>query len=130
MATGGCHCGAVRYAFEAPPSDSNICHCQSCRRISRGLVVAWITVATDALKLSGALTSYKSSPPVTWRSCAACGSLITYTHDARPDEIDITTATLDDPSAFPPTHHSWMEDNITWVKFGDGLPSFATSRDT
>ena len=126
---GHCHCGAVRYALSAPPTSSMICHCQSCRRISGGLVVAWITVAPAALALTGALTSYASSPGVTWRSCATCGALITYTHDGRAAEIDVTTSTLNDPDAVPPTHHSWMSHDIAWVKFGDGLPTFPTVRD-
>jgi hypothetical protein len=36
-------------------------------------------------------------------------------------EIDVTTATLDDPEAFPPTHHSWIEEGVRWIRFGDGL---------
>ena len=58
------------------------------------------------------------------------GSLLTV--KARTDDdsyIDVTTASLDDPDAFPPTHHSWLSHHIAWIKFSDGLPTFQNSRD-
>ena len=45
-----------------------------------------------------------------------------------PGTLDITTASLDEPERFPPTHHSWLGDDLGWVKFGDGLPVFQKSR--
>jgi hypothetical protein len=51
-----------------------------------------------------------------------------YEHIDTPDFVDVTTCSLDAPWAFPPTHHSWLSDDIGWVKFGDGLPTFQRSR--
>lgn len=42
--------------------------------------------------------------------------------------LDITACSLDDPNAFPPTHHSWLSHDLGWVRFGDGLPTFPQSR--
>jgi len=33
-----------------------------------------------------------------------------------------------DPEQFPPTHHSWLSDDLEWLRFGDGLPTFQQSR--
>jgi len=31
-----------------------------------------------------------------------------------PDTIDITTASLDAPDAYPPTTEVWLEDRLSW----------------
>src|SRR5262245_9587387 len=126
---GGCHCGAVRYALSAAPEGSMICHCQTCRRVSGGVVVAWVSVEEDQFAVSkGAPAKYASSPNIERQFCAACGTQLTYRRIDEPYGIDIATTTLDDPNAFPPTHHSWLSHDLDWVKFGDGLPSFPKGR--
>ncbi len=126
---GGCHCGAVRYALAKKPSASMICHCRTCRSISGAPVVAWISVDSDAFEVTkGVPKQYVSSSGVLRQFCGRCGTQLTY---ARADEdayLDVTTASLDDPNAFPPTHHSWLKHDLEWVQFGDGLPNFNKSR--
>jgi len=56
------------------------------------------------------------------------GTPLTYRHDKQPRTLDITTASLDEPERFPPTHHSWLAHDLRWVKFGDGLPAFQEFR--
>jgi hypothetical protein len=122
-------CGAVRYSLSVSPSNSMICHCQSCRRVAGSPVVAWVTFATEAFQFtSGAPVEYASSPKVRRRFCGACGTPLTFEHADIPGFVDITTCSLDDPSAFPPTHHSWLSHDVSWVKFGDGLPTYEQSR--
>ena len=43
IAEGGCACGAIRYRVSGPPSNTMICHCQTCRRVAASPVVAWLT---------------------------------------------------------------------------------------
>ena len=126
---GGCHCGAVRYAIAGEPEGSMICHCQTCRRVSGGVAVAWISVAEEALTFTrGAPAKYASSPHVERQFCAACGTQLTYRRTDEPYGVDIATVTLDDANACPPTHHSWLSHDLDWVRFGDGLPTFPQSR--
>ena len=115
MADGGCLCGAVRYRFSGTPSSSDNCHCRSCRRASGAPVVAWITVRRSELGvLSGTPAVFHSSPGVTRQFCSRCGTALTYQSERRPDTIDITTASLDDPEAYPPTTEVWLEDRLSW----------------
>ena len=126
---GGCLCGAVRYRASGKPTSTMICHCETCRRAAGSPVVAWLTFATADLQLTkGKLSEFHSTPPVTRGFCATCGTPLTYSHRDSPESIDVTTCSLDDPQAFPPTHHSWLSDDLAWVRFGDGLQAFPQSR--
>ena len=122
---GGCLCGAVRYRATAAPTTSMVCHCRSCRRAASAPVVAWVTFPkADFAFTQGEPTTFRSSAPVRRSFCPTCGTPLTYEHDERPDEVDIATCSLDDADAFPPTHHAYLQDDLTWVRFGDGLPSY------
>jgi hypothetical protein len=126
---GGCMCGAVRYSATTNPANSMVCHCQSCRRSAAAPVVAWVTFARAEFRFTrGTPVSFESSAKVKRHFCGACGSHLAYEHVDTPDFVDVTTCSLDAPWAFPPTHHSWLSDDIGWVKFGDGLPTFQRSR--
>lgn len=127
---GGCQCGAIRYRATANPSNTMICHCQSSRRVSAAPVVAWITVPTDRFEFTrGQPTAFRSSAQVNRTFCPSCGTPLTYQHDKHASNIDVTTCSLDAPERFPPTHHSWLGDDLNWVRFGDGLKTFPASRD-
>ena len=126
---GGCLCGAIRYRATGAPTSTMICHCQTCRRAAGSPVVAWLTFAkADFALTKGKLNEFSSTAPVLRGFCATCGTPLTYTHAKSPDSIDVTTCSLDDPQAFPPTHHSWLSDDVGWIRFGDGLPAFQESR--
>jgi hypothetical protein len=60
--------------------------------------------------------------------CSTCGTPLTYQHASFPDELDVSTASLDDPSAFPPADHIWTSEQVAWLQLGDGLPRFSRSR--
>ena len=45
-----------------------------------------------------------------------------YRRDLRPDHLDITTATLDDPGLFPPTVEIWVGEKIEWAQLDPALP--------
>jgi hypothetical protein len=118
-------CGNVRYAASGPPGGSMICHCRSCRKAAGSPVVAWVTFRPETFAFTrGTPGTFHSSPGVTRTFCASCGTPLTYMHDDRPDDLDVTTCSLDDPEAFPPRHHAWLSHSPAWVRFGDGLPTY------
>jgi hypothetical protein len=121
--TGRCLCGAVTYQCGPPVLPPSFCHCESCRRASGAHAVAWATVARDSFKiLSGPVRSYASSPGVLRQFCQQCGTPLTYSNASRPDTIDITISTLNQPGAVAPVQHIWMEDALSWDRPADGLP--------
>jgi len=92
-------------------------------------VVGWLTFAKDQFQYTqGQPAQLRSSSGVHREFCASCGTHLTYRSEKYPEEIDVTTCTLEDPAAFPPTHHSWMSHNLEWVRFGDHLPAYQQSR--
>lgn len=127
---GGCFCGAVRYATTGDALSLCICHCESCRWAVGAPMVPWGTFPTSRFKVTrGAVTEYASSPGVTRGHCADCGTSLTYQHDSRPNEIDVTVASFDEAATLVPTAHIWVQDKLPWVKLGDGLPQHATTLD-
>lgn len=128
MLTGGCHCGAIRYTVEAAPFHRTLCHCTLCRATTGAPCVAWFTVPLAAFHLQGAPARYHSSDHGTRGFCATCGTQLTFSDAGLPDEIDVSTGSLDDPAAAAPTSHIHTASQLPWLQFSDGLPVFAGSR--
>lgn len=121
--TGGCFCGAVRYQVTGPPLYLCVCHCDSCRRASGGAMVPWGTWPKVRFAVrAGTLSFHESSEGVTRGHCARCGTSISYATTRRADEIDVTLASLGDPTDLSPTAHIWVSDKLPWVILNDGLP--------
>lgn len=120
---GGCFCGDLRFSVEGEPIARTLCHCRSCRRASGGASVAWAVFPLDTFQaLAGEARWYASSSGVEWGSCGRCGSLVLYRRASRPEHIDVTTVSLDEPDAFPPTVEIWTQDKLAWEQLNDALP--------
>jgi hypothetical protein len=129
ISEGGCLCAQIRYRVSGDPINSMVCHCRTCRRVAGSPVVAWVTFPKAQFHLArGNPSEFRSTPPVRRMFCGACGTPLTYEHQDSAESIDIATCSLDEPNAFPPTHHSWLSHDLDWVRFGDGLPAFQQSR--
>jgi hypothetical protein len=112
---GGCLCSAIRFRISGEPIFSLICHCATCRRASGAPTVAWLTFDRGQVEvLSGHPRTYRSSQGVVRQFCGTCGSQISYESAESPSTIDITTASLDNPSLFPPTLEFWLEHRVSW----------------
>jgi hypothetical protein len=86
-------------------------------------MVPWGTFAREAVRIvHGRLSEFRSSAQVARGFCAQCGTSLTYRHEARAGEIDVTLSTLDDPTLLPPRMHVWVKDRLPWVAIGDDLP--------
>lgn len=122
-AEGGCLCSAIRYRVSGEPVAATMCHCGDCRRASGGTNVAWAVFDDVRFEwLSGEPADFSSSPGIHWLFCAACGSLVGYRRASRPQHMDVTTGTLDDPSRFPPQVEIWVAEKIGWETLHPNLP--------
>lgn len=128
MLTGGCLCGAVRYEARGEPYGSGVCHCKTCQRSSGAPMVAFFSSKLADFTLSGEPAGYASSDHGVRRFCAGCGTQLLFDDARYPDEIDIATATLDDPAAVRPKFHIWTSARVPWLKLGDGLPAYPERR--
>jgi hypothetical protein len=122
---GGCFCGAVGYEVSGAPRFLCYCHCESCRRAAGSPAVAWGTFERSGFRVTrGRMKEFNSSPRVMRGFCADCGSCLTYSHEGRPGDIDVTLATLAEAANLAPTLHVWVADKLPWVRIEDGLPQF------
>ena len=122
---GGCNCGYVRYQIVGEPVDAGYCHCRICQRTSGAPVVAWATFPIDSFRLlTGSLTTYQSSTEALRHFCGHCGTPITFRKLLGPKNIDVTLASLDDPSVLPPQYHIWTMSQVPWLHIADDLPHY------
>ena len=125
-ATGGCLCGAIRCRVTGRPEATSLCHCFSCRRSTGGPSLAWAIFPERSVTITGGeLAEHQSSPGVYRGFCARCGTSLTYRRDNRPGLFDVTTASLDDPEAFPPAKEIWVEEKLSWMPTDPTRPRFA-----
>ena len=130
MLEGGCYCGAIRYEAAAAPFNETNCHCSICRRTTGAPFVAWFSVRRSQFRLTqGNPTRFRSTAKGVRSFCTQCGTQITFEHADYPDEIDITTCSLDQPAGVPPKDHIWTRSRVDWVRPADGLPEFRESRE-
>ena len=60
--------------------------------------------------------------------CSRCGTQLTFQHADFPDEIDVTTSSLDAPELVPPRDHTRTSPRLRWIA-ADGLPEYAVARE-
>lgn len=124
-ATGGCHCGAIRYEVTGEPAYSALCHCSDCRRASGAPMVGWALFGQADVHVAGEPARYASSAGVERHFCPACGTgLFYYNAQIFPGQVDIQTATLDDPALFPPAIHVQYAEAAPWMDGAHDLPRF------
>jgi hypothetical protein len=129
MLAGGCFCGFVRYQTEGTPSQETNCHCSICRRTSGAPFVTWFTVPrVDFRFVAGEPASFRSSDHGMRTFCLRCGTPLTFRSSRFPDEIDVTSCSLDEPERVPPKDHTRASAKLAWVELGDRLPVFAEAR--
>ncbi len=116
MHDGGCFCGAIRYQIDEGKHLVANCHCNMCRRTSGAPFVTWIVVPRSAFRYTrGEPRVLESSAKGRREFCPQCGTPLTFVTADRPDKIDITTGSLDDPNSFPPTLAVHEETKLSWL---------------
>ena len=113
--TGGCQCGAVRYRFDAPPRDANICHCRMCQKATGSPFGAFAALARhDLIFTRGAPKRYQSSAIAERGFCADCGTPLTYS-GVNSSRVSVTICSLDDPNAVAPQSQLDADNAVPWL---------------
>src|SRR5579871_1647290 len=102
--TGGCQCGAVRYALAEAPTDPSMC------QKAFGSFFGPLTgVPLTAFALTrGSLSVFKSSDQAERGFCKDCGTPLTFRYVERP-RISVSLGSLDDPESVPPKSQYGIE---------------------
>jgi hypothetical protein len=120
---GGCLCGKVRFRVTAPLLGSGYCQCRMCQQNSGAPVVAWVTFPAASFSwISGEPGTYASSAHARRKFCATRGSYLVFTSTEPSAEVSVNTASFDDPNAYPPRKHIFVESRISWFHTADDLP--------
>jgi hypothetical protein len=107
--TGGCLCGAVRYALTGAPYRFGLCHCADCRKESGSVFTAYAHWRREQAEVSGDTRVYRG------RSfCPTCGSRLFNLHE---NDIEIRIGTLDEaPTTLgPPQIEGWIMRREAWL---------------
>lgn len=120
--TGGCQCGAVRYAVAMQPVGAHFCHCRMCQRAVGNVFAALAPVLKDKLKWSrNPPEFFKSSTAAQRGFCPKCGTPLTFAYN-KSKWICVTIGSLDDPARVPPTVHYGIESQVHWLHLHEELP--------
>ena len=126
--TGGCLCGAVRYAADAEPLFVGICHCRNCQRASGTAFATAIGIPEAALAVTGTVKTFtdrgESGKAMQRRFCPDCGSSLFAVAEAMPGAVMVLAGTLDDPSWVQPAVEIFCDSAQPWVALGGGMQRF------
>ncbi len=127
--TGGCACGAIRYAISDSPLAMNDCQCRDCQRKSGTGHGSYLTFPSkERVKLEGAATLWDitgdSGNVKTRAFCPTCGSPVYLTFAAAPELFTIHAASLDDPSRYKPEAVTYRVRGHAWDHVDPSLPQF------
>ncbi len=98
--TGGCQCGAIRYAFYAEPERAGICHCRMCQKAVGGAFFAWAHIGLENFAWTrGTPAIFRSSSASDRGFCSRCGTPLSFAYLKRPGSISVTVGSLDTPAS-------------------------------
>jgi hypothetical protein len=125
--TGGCQCGAVRYALAMKPVGTHFCHCRMCQRAVGNVFATLAPVHKDQIRwTTGAPALFRSSSAATRGFCAKCGTPLSFAYD-KSKWICVTVGSLDDPSQARPGVHYGIESQVHWLHLHEELPREETT---
>jgi len=115
--TGGCQCGAVRYALRTPPTDALICYCRMCQKQFGNIFGAFASVERKNFEITrGELGRFQSSDIGVRTFCADCGTPMGWDSlDPARTNTWVSLGSLDDVEAVKPRAQWGAEARPSWV---------------
>jgi hypothetical protein len=124
--TGGCQCGAIRFALAAPPRKVSICHCRMCQKAAGAPFASFADIeAGEFTWTRGKPAAFRSSSIAERDFCRDCGTPLSFRRIDGP-RIEIMTGAFDRPDRVVPTTQYGTESRLGWVVAISNLPSHTT----
>jgi hypothetical protein len=124
--TGGCQCGAVRYALYADPTNPHVCHCRMCQKAFGNYFAPLAGVPpSDFAWVRGTPGVFKSSEAAERGFCRDCGTPLFFRYVGR-NRISISLGSLDHPLRVPPAKQYGIESRVPFVATLANLPATRT----
>lgn len=131
--SGGCQCGAIRYALSAPLPPAYACHCGDCKKQSASAFSMSVVVEFSRVSVEGDPASFQtaafSGAIKSCFFCARCGSRLWHHSSARPDFVTLKVGSLDDSAAIAPRGHLWVSKLQAGISLDPSVPAFDTQPD-
>lgn len=130
LLTGGCACGAIRYACTAEPLLALNCHCRDCQRASGSAFAAIMRMPAAAFTVTKGAPSFytvtgDSGNSVSRGFCAECGSpLFSRLSAGLSEVVGVRVGSLDDPSSYRPAMDIFVTSAQPWDHMNPELPKF------
>ena len=121
--TGDCLCGWVRFMARGEPINVRICHCRLCQKAMGSPFFARALYDAAQVNFSAEPASFLSSPDLARLFCPRCGTRVGASR-ASAGRIALSIALFENPDAFAPECHFFVESRLAWVELGDGLPQY------
>ncbi len=110
--TGGCQCGAVRYALYSEPTEPSICHCRMCQKAFGNYFAPFAGVPmADLAWTRGKPGIFHSSELVERGFCRDCGTPLSFRYVNR-DRISVSIGSLDEPARIRPDIQHSIESRL------------------
>ena len=130
--TGGCGCGAVRFAIDQPLGRAVYCHCTRCQRRTGTAASANARIAPGSLRItSGEDRIGAWEPEGGWPKlfCRDCGSALFSRHPERPEVMSVRLGAIDGDPGVRPEGRQFTAYAAAWEPIpNDGLPRWPEAR--
>jgi hypothetical protein len=126
--TGGCLCGALRYAMLGAPITTRLCWCRVCQFIAAGNAAVSVCFPSAGMTITGEPRDFESTADsgnrMHRRFCPRCGTHLFSEAETRPHLIFVRAGTLDDPELARPAATIWTASAPSWACVSESLPSW------
>jgi hypothetical protein len=126
--TGGCACGAVRYAVDAPLGVAGYCHCTRCQRRTGAAASANARLQPGSLRWTAGEEHIRVWTPedggFAKGFCSRCGSaLFSHAPDRPQETMALRLGTVDGDPGVRPSYRQRVATAAVWEPLpDDGLP--------
>jgi len=122
--TGGCQCGAIRFAVAAGPARATVCHCRMCQRATGNAFAPLFEVSAGAVEWQGTPAVWASSNVAERGFCGDCGTPLFYRATGG-NTVELMAGSLDRGFSCPAANHG-VESRVGWLAMLAGLPDRET----